>query len=66
MLLVCWLLFEGALEQTQINWDVSAPSSGVSMAWFYAVGVVFGVSAAVDPAERPLQAASAAARPRPT
>jgi TRAP-type C4-dicarboxylate transport system permease small subunit len=47
MLLVCWLLFRGALDQTRINWDVSAPSSGASMAWFYAVGLVFGVSAAV-------------------
>ena len=46
MLVCCWLLFRGALEQTKINWDVSAPSSGASMAWFYAVGVVFGVSAA--------------------
>ncbi|HEX3138452.1 MAG TPA: TRAP transporter small permease [Rhizobacter sp.] len=47
MLLVCWLLFRGALEQTKINWDVSAPSSGASMAWFYAVGLVFSVSSAV-------------------
>jgi len=47
MLMVCWLLFSGALEQTKINWDVSAPSSGASMAWFYSVGVVFSVSAAV-------------------
>jgi TRAP-type C4-dicarboxylate transport system permease small subunit len=46
MLLTCWLLFRGALEQTKINWDVSAPSSGASMAWFYAVGLVFSVSAA--------------------
>ena len=46
MLLTCWLLFRGALEQTKINWDVSAPSSGFSMAWFYAVGLVFSVSAA--------------------
>ena len=46
MLGVCWLLFSGALEQTKINWDVSAPSSGASMAWFYSVGLVFGVSAA--------------------
>ena len=46
MLLTCWLLFRGALEQTKINWDVSAPSSGASMAWFYAVGIVFSVSAA--------------------
>ena len=46
MLLICWMLFRGALEQTKINWDVAAPSSGASMAWFYAVGMVFGVSAA--------------------
>ncbi len=46
MLAVCGMLFRGALEQTKINWDVQAPSSGFSMAWFYGVGVVFGVSAA--------------------
>jgi TRAP-type C4-dicarboxylate transport system permease small subunit len=47
MLVTCWFVFSGALEQTKINWDVSAPSSGASMAWFYAVGLVFSVSAAV-------------------
>ena len=46
MLGVCWLLFRGALDQTRINWDVTAPSSGASMAWFYAVGIVFSISAA--------------------
>ena len=46
MLLICWLLFRGSFEQTRINWDVSAPSSGASMAWFYAVGIVFSVSGA--------------------
>ena len=46
MLMTCWMLFQGALEQTKINWDVSAPSSGASMAWFYAVGIVFSISAA--------------------
>jgi len=46
MLLMCWMLFNGALEQTKINWDVTAPSSGASMAWFYSVGLVFSVSAA--------------------
>ncbi len=45
-LLVCWLIFRGALDQTRINWDVSAPSSGASMGWFYGVGIVFSVSAA--------------------
>ena len=47
MLITCWFVFSGSLEQTKINWDVSAPSSGASMGWFYAVGLVFGVSAAV-------------------
>jgi TRAP-type C4-dicarboxylate transport system permease small subunit len=47
MLLTSWLIFRGSLEQTKINWDVSAPSSGASMAWFYSVGIVFSVSAAV-------------------
>ena len=46
MLMTCWMLFRGALDQTKINWDVSAPSSGASMAWFYGVGIVFAVSAA--------------------
>jgi len=47
MLGCCWLLFRGSLEQTKINWDVSATSSGASMAWFYSVGLVFSVSAAL-------------------
>jgi len=47
MLLICWMIFRGSLEQTRINWDVSAPSSGASMAWFYSVGLVFSVSAAL-------------------
>lgn len=46
MLMICWMVFSGALEQTRINWDVSAPSSGASMAWFYGAGLVFSVSAA--------------------
>jgi len=47
MLLICWMLFRGSLEQTRINWDVSAPSSGASMAWFYSAGIVFSISAAL-------------------
>jgi TRAP-type C4-dicarboxylate transport system permease small subunit len=47
MLYVCWLLFSGSVEQTKINWDVTAPSSGASVAIFYATGIVFAVSAAV-------------------
>ena len=47
MLYVCWLLFAGSLQQTQINWEVTAPSSGASVAIFYATGLIFSVSAAV-------------------
>jgi TRAP-type transport system small permease protein len=43
MLYVCWLLFEGSLAQTKINWDVEAPVTGASMALFYGSGVVFAV-----------------------
>lgn len=46
MLWICWLLFNGALTQTRLNWNVSAPSSGAPVAWFYASGLVFSVSAA--------------------
>jgi TRAP-type C4-dicarboxylate transport system permease small subunit len=46
MFVVCGLLFRGSWAQVVINWDVSAPSSGASMAWFYAVGLVFSVSCA--------------------
>jgi len=45
MIGTCALLLSGSLEQTQINWDNSAPSSGASVAIFYASGVVFAVSA---------------------
>ncbi len=47
MLLICWLIFDGAMAQTRLNWNVSAPSSGASLAWFYSAGVVFSVVAAV-------------------
>jgi len=47
MLWVCWLLFAGSWAQTRINLDVAAPTTGLSMGYFYFVGVVFAVSAAV-------------------
>jgi TRAP-type C4-dicarboxylate transport system permease small subunit len=47
MLWVCWLIFWGSWEQTKLNMDVSAPTTGWSMGLFYLVGVVFAVSAAV-------------------
>jgi len=45
MLYVTWLLFQGSLAQTKINWDVEAPVSGASMAIFYGAGVFFAVFA---------------------
>lgn len=47
MLFVCVVLFMGSLTQTRLNLQVTAPSSGASLAWFYSVGLVFSVSAAV-------------------
>lgn len=44
MLYVTWLLFTGSLEQTLINWDVTAPASGLSTGWFYGAGIVFAAS----------------------
>ena len=47
MLYATWLLFSGSLAQARINWDVEAPVSGLSVAIFYASGIVFAVSAGV-------------------
>lgn len=47
MLGVCWLVFRGALEQTRINWDTTSAVMEVSMAWFYASGMVFAVLGAL-------------------
>jgi TRAP-type transport system small permease protein len=41
------LLFDGSWQQTVINLDVKAPTSGLSMALFYSSGVVFAVTAAL-------------------
>jgi TRAP-type transport system small permease protein len=45
MVFIVVLLFKGSLDQTKINWDVSAPSTGASMAIVYVVGCVFSVLA---------------------
>ncbi len=45
MLFATWLFLQGSWEQTKINFGVAAPASGLSVAWFYGVGLVFGVSA---------------------
>jgi len=47
MLFASYLLLTGSWQQTLINWDVSAPTTGASVGIFYFVGVVFGVSAIV-------------------
>jgi len=47
MLWMSWLILDGSWQQMWINWNVSAPGSGASMAIFYASGVVFAASAMV-------------------
>jgi len=47
MLYATWLLLTGSWQQTVINLEVSAPTTGAPVAIFYAVGVVFAVSTAV-------------------
>ena len=44
MLYATVLLLIGSWQQSLINWDVVAPASGLSVAVFYGVGLVFGVS----------------------
>lgn len=46
MLYICWLIFSGSWQQAVINLHVVAPASGMSMALFYAAGLVFGAGAA--------------------
>ncbi|WP_341524147.1 TRAP transporter small permease [Pseudomonas sp. G.S.17] len=45
MIYICWLVFSGSWQQAVINLEVVAPASGLSMALFYAAGLVFGASA---------------------
>ena len=47
MLFICWLLFNGSLDQVKINWDSTSAAMEVSMALFYGCGLVFAVSGAV-------------------
>ncbi|MDM0050035.1 TRAP transporter small permease [Variovorax sp. J22R115] len=46
MLYIVWLLFQGSVAQARINWDVTAPVTGASMAVVYSSGIVFSVLAA--------------------
>lgn len=43
MIGMLYMLFMGSLDQTKINWDVSAPTTGLSMAIVTSVGLVFAV-----------------------
>lgn len=45
MLAILAMLFKGALDQTRINWDVTAPTTGWSMAIVYSSAVVFALLA---------------------
>ncbi|MFO6421378.1 TRAP transporter small permease [Hylemonella sp. W303a] len=47
MLYITWLCLKGSWQQTLLNADMNAPVTGLSMAMFYASGVVFSVCAAV-------------------
>lgn len=48
LMLACSLLFFwGSWQQALINWNTPSPVTGLSMAWFYGVGIVFGSSAAL-------------------
>ncbi len=43
MLWCMWLLFKGAYDQTLINLESTSAVMEVSMAWFYASGMVFSI-----------------------
>jgi TRAP-type C4-dicarboxylate transport system permease small subunit len=47
MLAIVVMLFRGAWEQVKINWDVTAPTTGWSMAIVHASAAVFAVLAAL-------------------
>lgn len=47
MLYILWLLAVGSVEQIKINWEVTAPVTGASLAIVYCAGLVFAIGAAV-------------------
>jgi TRAP-type transport system small permease protein len=47
MLAMCWLMFDGARQQTAINLQSTSAVMEVSMAWLYGSGLVFAVLAAL-------------------
>lgn len=44
MLFATWLFLQGSWQQTLINWTVKMPVTGISMALFYGVGLIFSLS----------------------
>lgn len=44
MIYATWLILMGSIEQTRLNYEATAPASGLSQAWFFGVGIVFAVS----------------------
>jgi TRAP-type C4-dicarboxylate transport system permease small subunit len=47
MLAILGMLFSGSLQQVKINWGVSAPTTGASMAIVHSSALVFSVLAAL-------------------
>ncbi|WOP16780.1 TRAP transporter small permease [Ottowia sp. SB7-C50] len=48
MLYICWLLFQGSLEQARLNWETTSAAMEVSVGlFFYASGVVCAVGCGV-------------------
>lgn len=47
MLGLTWLVIQGAWTQVAVNRTSFAPASGLSLSWFFAAGLLFGVSAFV-------------------
>jgi TRAP-type C4-dicarboxylate transport system permease small subunit len=47
MLFICWLLFKGSLDQIKVNLTTTSAAMELSMAIFYASGLVCAVSGAV-------------------
>ena len=45
ILAMCWLMAQGGWQQTVINWGTTSAVMEISMAWFYASGVVFAALA---------------------
>lgn len=43
MLYVTLLMYQGSLQQVQINWGVEAPVTGLNTGWLYLSGLVFAV-----------------------